>query len=109
MLVVRNQKTVEVTVGTVLDLVVTRPVALAAGLRFSWPASPEIEGSAVRFLRSRIESPPPDVDGGVTTHHYELEAVSPGQARVTLTPVAAGREASRPPVRLDVTVRAGPG
>jgi hypothetical protein len=106
MLVVRNEKTVEVSTGTVIDLVVTRPVAIPHEHRFEWPASPAIVGDAVRFLRLRIEPPPPDVDGGVTTHHYELEAVRSGTARVTLAPTPAGPESAHPPVNLDVTVAA---
>jgi hypothetical protein len=104
MLVVRNQKAVGVTPGTLIDLVVTRPVAIPHEHRFEWPVSPAIEGDAVRFLRLRIEPPPPDVDGGVTTHHYELEAVKPGTARVTLEPRPASVDSAHPPVVLDVTV-----
>ena len=104
MLVVRNQKAVEVAPGTLIDLVVTRPVAIPREHRFEWPASPAIHGDAVRFLRLRIEDPPPDVDGGVTTHHYELEASKPGLARVTLAPTPASPKLSLPPVSLDVTV-----
>jgi hypothetical protein len=104
--VVRNEKTVEVSTGTVIDLVVTRPVAIPFEHRFEWPASPAVVGDAVRFLRLRIESPPPDADGGVTTHHYELEAVRSGTARVTLAPTPAGSESAHPPVNLDVTVAA---
>jgi hypothetical protein len=89
-----------------IDLVVTRPVAIPHGHRFEWPASPAIVGDAVRFLRLRIELPPPDVDGGVTTHHYELEAVRSGTARVTLEPKPAGPDSAHPPVNLDVTVAA---
>ena len=106
MLVVRNQKAVEVTAGSVIDLVATRPVA-PSPVGFAWPPSPEIEGSAVRFLRARVVSPPPDVDGGETVHHYELEAVTPGRATVVLMPVAAGREPAGRPVRLEITVREG--
>jgi hypothetical protein len=106
MRIVRSEKSVEVEVGSAVDLVVTRPVAIPSELRYEWPVAPSIEGGAVRFVRSRVEEPPPDVDGGVTTHHYELDAVSPGTARVTLAPRTAGREASPPPVLLDVTVRA---
>ena len=51
------------------------------------------------------EEPSPEDDGGVTTFHYELEAVRPGAARVTLAPKPAGRESAQPPVVLDVTVR----
>lgn len=104
--VVRNERAVEVSTGTVIDLVVTRPVAIPHELRFEWPASPGIQGDAVRFLRLRIESPPLDVDGGVTTHHYELEAVKLGTARVTLAPTPASAESAHPPVSLDVTVAA---
>jgi hypothetical protein len=106
MRVVRDEKAVEVEAGTGVDLVVTRPVAIPSRLQYAWPAAPAIEGDAVRFVRARIESPPPDVDGGVTTHHYELEAVKAGSARVTLVPVPASPDAARAPVRLDVTVRA---
>lgn len=104
MLVARNQKAVEVAPGTLIDLVVTRPVAIPREHQFEWPASPAIEGDAVRFLRLRIEPPPPEVDGGVTTHHYELEATKPGVARVTLAPTPASPKVSLPPVSLDVTV-----
>ena len=64
-----------------------------------------IDGDAVRFVRRRVEAPPPEDDGGVTTLHYELEAVRPGAARVTLAPKPASRDAAQPPVVLDVTVR----
>ncbi|MBK6404668.1 MAG: hypothetical protein IPF66_06315 [Holophagales bacterium] len=104
MLVVRDQKAVEVAPGTLIDLVVTRPVAAPREHLFEWPATPAIEGDAVRFLRRRIENPPPDVDGGVTTHHYELEATKPGTARVTLTPTSASPEFAHPPLSLGVTV-----
>jgi hypothetical protein len=104
MIVIRNQKAVEVVVGTEIDLVVTRPIGIPSQLLFSWPASPEIEGGSVRFLRARIVSPPPGTDGGETTHHYDLEAIAPGKANVTLTPTAAGPAAPRPPVRLEITV-----
>lgn len=77
MRVVRNEKAVEVEAGTGIDLVVTRPVAVPLEVRYEWPAAPAIEGEAVRFVRLRIEPPPPDVDGGVPTHHYELEASRP--------------------------------
>ena len=106
MRVVRNEKAVEVDVREWIDLVVTRPVGIPQELRFAWPPAPSIEGESVRFARLRIEEPPPEDDGGVTTHHYELEAVRIGTARVTLTPRPAGREAAQPPVVLDVTVRA---
>lgn len=102
--VVRNERAVEVSTGTVVDLVVTRPVAIPHEHQVEWPASPAIEGDAVRFLRLRIEPPPADVDGGVTTYHYELEAVAPGLARVTLVPAAASPGAARQAVVLDVTV-----
>lgn len=104
--IVRNEKAVEVEVGEAIDLVVTRPVSIPSELRYEWPDTPSIAGNAVRFVRLRVEAPPPDVDGGVTTHHYELEAVNPGSARVTLSPRSAGPEAVHPPVLLDVTVRA---
>lgn len=104
MRVIRDEKAVAVEAGTWLDLVVTRPVAIPAQLRYAWPDAPSIDGEAVRFVRLRIEQPPPDVDGGVTTHHYELEAVAPGTARVVLAPRLAGREAGQPPVVVEVTV-----
>lgn len=104
---VRRQTVVEVEVGARVDLVVTSPVAIPFELRCQWPDAPAIEGGAVRFLGARFELPPPDVDGGVATHHYELEAVSPGQARVILTATAASPEAVCPPRLLDVIVRAG--
>lgn len=105
MRVVRNEKAVEVEAGEGIDLVVTRPVAIPQELRFTWPPAPSIEGKAVRFVRLRTVEPPPEDDGGVTTLHYELEAVQPGAARVTLAPKPAGREAAQLPVVLDVTVR----
>lgn len=104
--VVRGERAVEVEVGTRIDLVVLRPVASPSELRFEWPAAPEIEGEAVRFVRLRVEAPPPDEDGGVTTHHFELDAVDQGEARVTLTPRPAGPGAAQPPVVVVVTVRA---
>ena len=106
MRVVRNEKAVEVEQGTRIDLVVSRPVAPPSELRFEWPAAPTIEGEAVRFVRVRVEGPPPEVDGGVTTHHYELDAVHPGAARVTLVPRPAGPGTAPPSVVVDVTVRA---
>ncbi len=90
--------------GTVIDLVVTCPVA-PSPVRFTWPASPEIEGSAVRFLSARTDLAPPGVDGGETAHHYELEAVAPGRATVVLTPVAASREPVGRSARLEITVK----
>ena len=104
MRVVREEKAVAVEAGTRIDLVVTRPVAMPAQLRFDWPGAPSIDGEAVRFVRLRIEEPPTDVDGGVTTHHYELEAVAPGTARVVLAPRLAGREPGQSPVVVEVTV-----
>lgn len=104
--VVRGGSPVEIAPGEGVDLVVTRPVGIPEQLQNEWPAAPSIEGTAVRFVRRRVEPPPPDVDGGVTTLHYELEAVVPGTARVTLTPRPASRDAARPPVVLAVTVRA---
>ncbi len=105
MRVVRNEKAVEVEAGEGIDLVVTRPVGIPQELRFTWPPAPSVEGDSVRFVRLRIEEPSPEDDGGVTTFHYELEAVRPGAARVTLAPKPAGRESAQPPVVLDVTVR----
>lgn len=104
--VVRGSKAVEVAPGEGVDLVVTRPVGIPEQLQHEWPAAPSIEGTAVRFVRRRVEPPPPDVDGGVTTLHYELEAVAPGTASVTLSPRPASRDAAQPPVVLAVTVRA---
>ncbi len=106
MRVVRNEKAVEVAAGEGIDLVVTRPVGIPQELRFTWPPAPSVEGDSVRFVRLRIEEPSPEDDGGVTTFHYELEAVRPGAARVGLAPKGASREAAQPPVVLDVTVRA---
>ncbi len=106
MRVVRNEKAVEVEAGEGIDLVVTRPVGIPQELRFTWPPAPSVEGDSVRFVRLRVVEPPPEDDGGVTTFHYELEAVGIGTARVTLTPRPASREAAQPPVVLDVTVRA---
>lgn len=108
MRVVRDGGSVAVEAGETIDLVVTRPVAAAFELRYEWPPAPSIEGDAVRFLRVRVEGPPPDVDGGVTTHHYELEAVKPGTARVTLVPKLAGEAVAPAPRVLAVTVRAAP-
>lgn len=104
--VVRNETAVEVEVGEGIDLVVTRPVAIPSELQYEWPSSPSIEGEAVRFVRLRVEQPPPEVDGGVTRHHYELEAVKPGTARVVLVPRPAGPTAVQAPRELSVTVRA---
>lgn len=106
MRVVRNEKAVEVEAGEAIDLVVIRPVAIPSELQYEWPASPSIEGDAVRFVRVRVEPPPPDVDGGVTTHHYDLQSVKPGTARVVLVPKPAGPTAGQPPRVLAVTVRA---
>lgn len=105
MLVVRGQRQVEVAVGTSIDLVVTRPVAPNDAVRYEWPDAPSVEGNAVRFRRLRIELPAPEDDGGVTTHHYELEAVGPGTARVVVTPRGLGPSAGQGPVHLDVVVR----
>ncbi|MDX9736360.1 MAG: hypothetical protein RBU36_19680 [Thermoanaerobaculia bacterium] len=105
MRVVRNEKAVETVAGERLDLVVTRPVGIPEQLQVEWPADPAIDGDAVRFVRRRVEAPPPEDDGGVTTLHYELEAVRPGAARVTLVPKPASRDAAQPPVVIDVTVR----
>ena len=101
----RESGAVEAVVGERFVLVVTRPVGIPEQFQVEWPAVPEIEGDAVRFVRRRVEAPPPEDDGGVTTFHYELEAVRPGAARVTLAPKPASREAARPPVVLDVSVR----
>lgn len=106
MRVVRYEKGVEVEAGEGIDLVVTRPVSIPFELRYEWPAAPSIEGETVRFVRLRVEPPPPDADGGVTTHHYELLAVKPGTARVVLVPKPAIPEVSQPPRELMVTVRA---
>jgi hypothetical protein len=103
---VRKQTAIEVAVGTVVDLVVTSPVAIPSELRCCWPDAPQVEGGAVRFVGKKVGLPPPDVDGGVATHHYELEAVAPGQAHVVITATAASPEALCPPRRLDVIVRA---
>ncbi|MCU0294278.1 MAG: hypothetical protein MUF10_20215 [Thermoanaerobaculaceae bacterium] len=106
MIEVLKQVAVEVEVGTTVDLVVTSPIAIPFELRCQWQPAPVIEGGAVRFLGAKVELPPPDVDGGVATHHYELKAVAPGQARVILTATAASPEAVCPPRRLDILVRA---
>ena len=103
--VVRNEKAVETGTGERIDLVVTRSVGIPEQLQVEWPAAPSVEGDAVRFVGRRVEAPPPEDDGGVTTLHYELEAVRPGVARVTLAPRPASRGAARPPVVLEVTVR----
>ena len=105
MRVVRNEKAIEVEAGEGIDLVVTRPVSVPFEVRYEWPAAPSIEGESVRFVRLRIESPPPDVDGGATTHHYELEAAKPGTARVTLAARPASPAAAGQTVVLEVTVR----
>jgi len=106
MRVVRNEKSVEVATGEGIDLVVTRSVGIPEQLQKEWPAEPSVEGRAVRFVRRRVDAPPPDVDGGVTTLHYELEAVAAGTARVVLSPRPASGEAVAPPQVLEVTVRA---
>ncbi len=105
MRVVRDEKALDAVTGERFELVVARAVGIPEQLQVEWPAVPAIEGDAVRFVRRRVEAPPPEDDGGVTTFHYELEAVRPGAARVTLAPRPASREAARPPVVLDVTVR----
>ncbi len=106
MRVVRNETAVEVAAGEAIDVVVTRPVGIPGQLQCEWPAAPRIEGRAVRFVRRRVEAPPPEDDGGVTTLHYELEALAPGTARVALEPKAAGPEARCRTVSVDVAVRA---
>lgn len=104
-----EQTETEVAMGTAIDLVLTRPVAIPSQLRCEWPAAPRIAGTSVRFTGRRIEHPPADVDGGVDTLHYGFEAVEPGLSRVLLTAVAASAEAVCPAVHLDLTVRpAGP-
>lgn len=105
MRVVRNETSVEVAVGEGIDLVVTRPVGIPEQLQCGWPAAPRIEGGALRFVRRRVESPPPEDDGGVTTLHYELEAFLPGASRVLLEPKPAGPEARCRSVAVEVTVR----
>jgi hypothetical protein len=102
---VRGEAAVEAETGDIVDLVVTRPVAVADEYQFAWAKTPEIEGDAVRFARVRVELPPPDVDGGQTTHHYELEAVAPGRAVVVLRRVDPGDSAPDGPVKLEVVVR----
>jgi hypothetical protein len=101
----RDGGTAEAAPGDVIDLVVTRPVAVSEELQFSWAREPEIEGDAVRFVRVRIELPPPDVDGGETTHHYELEAVSPGRAVVVLRRLDPGPLAPTGAAKAEVLVR----
>ena len=105
---IRESGAVEAVIGERLDLVVTRPVGVPDRLQVEWPAAPAIEGDAVRFVSRRVEAPPPEDDGGVTTFHYELEAARPGAARVTLAPKPASRDAAQPPVLLEVTVRDAP-
>jgi hypothetical protein len=106
MRVVRAERAIGVVVGEGIDLVVSRPVGIPEQLQQEWPAVPSVEGDAVRFVRRRVEAPPPDADGGVTTLHYELEAVSAGTARVVLVPRPASPSAPGAPVVLEVTVRA---
>lgn len=106
MRVVRTENTIVVVPDEQVDLVVTRPVGIPEQLMYEWPAAPLVEGSAVRFVRRRDVPPPADVDGGVTTVHYDLLAVAPGAARVVVTPRLASREAVQPAVVLSVTVRA---
>jgi hypothetical protein len=100
-----SKSQVEVKVGTVVDLLIKRPMAIPFELGCAWPDSPQIEGRAVRYCGRRVELPPDDVDGGVETLHYDLAAVAPGQARIDLVPRPASSEAFCPPVRLVVTVR----
>lgn len=107
----RDGATVEAAPGDVVDLVVTRPVAVSEEHQFSWAKVPEIEGNVVRLARVRVEPPPPDVDGGQTRHHYELEAVSPGRAVVVLRRLDAGPLAPTEAAELEILVRergAGP-
>lgn len=108
-LVVRawEQTEVEVEVGSAVDLVLSRPVAIPPRLGCEWPAAPQIAGASVRFAGRRIELPPADADGGVATLHYGFEAVGPGLSRVLLTAVPASAEAVCPPVRLELRVRPG--
>jgi hypothetical protein len=101
----RHGATVEATPGDIVDLVVTRPVAVSEEHQFSWAKAPEIEGDAVRFARVRVEPPPPDVDGGETTHHYELEAVSSGRAVVVLERLDPGPLAPTEAAKLEILVR----
>lgn len=105
MIEARDGATVEAQAGDVVALVVNRPVAVSEEHQFSWAKTPEIEGDAVRFARVRVELPPPDVDGGQTTHRYELEAVAPGRAVVVLRRLDPGPEAPTGPARLEVLVR----
>ncbi len=102
----RDGATVEAAPGDVVDLAVTRPVAVGDEHQFSWAKAPEIEGDSVRFARVRVELPPPDVDGGQTTHHYELEAVAPGRAVVVLRRLDAGPLAPSAAAKLEILVRA---
>lgn len=101
----RGLATVEAAPGDVVDLVVTRPFAVGDEHQFSWAKAPEIEGDSVRFARVRVELPPPDVDGGQTTHHYELEAVAPGRAVVVLRRLDPGPQAPSTAVKLEILVR----
>lgn len=105
MRVVTAERSIEVAIGEAIDLVVSRPVGIPEQLQQEWPAAPSVEGDSVRFLRRRVVAPSPDVDGGVTTLHYELEAVSAGTAKVVLVSRPASPEAKRTPVVLEVTVR----
>lgn len=104
MLEVRNQPSIVVEVGAVFEVVVSSPVAVPFELRLSWPESPVVEGNAIRFCGKRVEYPPVDVDGGEMTHRYRMEAVAPGQARVVLSPMAAGGEVPCHPRCLEVVV-----
>ncbi len=106
MRVVRTESTIVLVPDEQIDLVVTRPVGIPEQFMYEWPAAPFIEGSAVRFVGRRDVPPPADIDGGVTTVHYDLLAVAPGAARVVVTPRLASREAVQPAVVLSITVRA---
>ena len=60
----------------------------------------------MRLLGKKVELPPPDIDGGVATHHYQLEAIAPGAARVILTATAGSPVTVYPPRRLGIIVQA---
>lgn len=104
MLVVRGQESVIAAPGDTIDVVVTTPVGVPHELRIAWPETPAIDGDAVRFIRRRLVPPPPEVDGGVTEHHYELAAVAPGKAAVVLEPTPASRQAPAEVIRVVVSV-----
>jgi len=104
--VAQADSVITVAPGERVDLVVTRPVGVPEQLAWEWPEAPEVQGAAVRFVGRRVVPPPAADDGGITRFHYELEAITRGEARVVLVPRPASRDATQAPVVLDVTVQA---